>query len=541
MFDKQIAYGHEARKTMAKGVDKLNDAVKVTLGPLGRYVTFDKFDRTTPHSTKDGVSVAEQIFLPDPLEDLGAQMVKSAASRAGDTVGDGTTTTTVLTTAIVNQGLHRITEEDANPVRLAQGIRDAARVANQAISDLVKPVDSNEIVRHIATISANNDPEIGGLLAEAYAAAGVNGIIRVKQEAVTREGLNIPNGKYFARGYESPHFLPQGESVISLGETMVIQVIESIETLTDIDVHILAALVAQTNVVILSEDFGSEVLTRLVNISNAHEHSIVAVRSPGYGKRRKDIAEDLTVLLGGAVINKLSDLVVDENIDYNRIGKAETIRISDKRTEFTYGEVDQEKLETTIASIQEIIKDELADKFSRESAKVRLAMLDGKIVEIQVAAFSEVEFKERSDRYDDAVRAVDAAKNGGYLPGGCVAQINAWRAVRAYMNENEEKVKSNLAGWESFHDALLTPIRQILTNAGYTDAEGYNMIDKIILAVSENPMHGFDVKHETMGDMIEMGVIDPAKVTLEAISIAASTASTLLTTDAAITNIKENG
>lgn len=536
---REILGGQDGRIAMAVGAKQLADAVKVTLGPLGRTVVFTTFDNGVPVITKDGVSVAEQIDLPDPQEDVGAQLLKSAASRAGKEVGDGTTTTTVIANEVIQGGV-KLIGEGYNPVRIKNGIELAAQCAIEKIQTVAKPVSTEDEMRYVATISANNDVSLGETVAKAFTAAGEHGIIRVSKEPSLKDIVTVPNGSFFNRGYESHHFLPMGSSKINwVGKIAVLRITDEIENINNTELQALAGILSsEYKLLLIADDYNSEVLTSLVNLGRSCNNGVVAVRSPGFSKRRKDLLEDLGIMFGGMTLNNLSELIKDGQLNSDALGYVETLEVGADDTVFTLkANIDTTAIDKHIANLDEELKDPKLNDFSKHVLVERLAMVGGKVVEITVGAISEVAFHEREHRYDDAIRAVKAAKESGYLPGAAVMHLHAYSHLKTTM-ESLDMHPCELKGWVIYANALLAPISELLFNAGMSD-EKDKIVDHILGETVTNPWYGLNIKTNQYVDLGKDGVIDPAKVTIEALGLAASIGGLFLTTDTVITTLED--
>lgn len=539
---RDISLGQDGRLAMAKGAKQLADAVKVTLGPLGRTAVYTTFDNGVPVITKDGVSVATQIDLPDPQEDVGAQLLKSAASRAGKEVGDGTTTTTVIANEVIQKGVDAI-GKGANPVRIKNGIEAAANFAVGKVRVVTKPVVNEDEMRYVATISANNDASLGATVAKAFTAAGDHGIIRVSKESALEDIVTVPNGSFFNRGYESHHFLSIGEDkIVWRGNIAVLRVTDEVETITDLELQALGNILSGGyKLMLIADDYNSEVLTKLVNLGRGYNHSVVAVRSPGFSKRRKDLLEDLGIMFGGTTLNNLSELISNGNVlNSDALGYVETLEVGSNDTVFTLkAEADTKAIDKHIHNLNKHLDDPKLNDFDKHVFIERLAMVGGKVVEITVGAISEVAFREREHRYDDAIRAVKAAKEEGYLPGAAVMHLHAYQQIKTEIESLPPQLhKDEIEGWVIYAEALLAPFTELMNNAGmgdYTDS----YVEKILATTIDNPWYGLNIKTDKFVDLGLDGVIDPAKVTFEALGLAASIGGLFLTTDAVITTLED--
>ncbi len=541
-FAKQLLVAQDARTQMAKGASTLASAVRVTLGPMGRYACYTSFEAITPSITKDGVSVAEEINLADRYQDAGAQLLKSAASQAGTQMGDGTTTTTVIGAEIIERAVNYLAG-DKNPVRVKQGVERAARIAVETVAKHAQPVVSNDHVRFIATISANNDEVLGKTVAEAFKEAGEHGLIRVTEDQRLTDSINVPDGSFIRRGYESPHFVEPGEASVKFTTpTAVIIVEEELKALSNDAINALSAVLGSANVLLMAQDYDKPALDALVNLArharSRASHGLVAVRNPGYGQNNKDLVEDMMLLSGARSIDAIESLVVNGNVDMAACGYLSFCEVTPERTVFTTQQVDKDAVAERIALLKGRLPD-VTDRFQRTIIEERLAMLNGKIVEISVGAISEPEFNERKDRYDDAIRAVVSSREKGYLPGGCTSHILAiieLERVRGELNEHLDFI----AGYDCFIEALKTPMMQILANAGHGGDDGMQIYQTVYDKLKSGDVtYGYNAKTEEYVDMVKDGVIDPAKVTIEALGIASSVACCVITTDVLIVDAEE--
>ncbi|MCR4964617.1 MAG: chaperonin GroEL [Bacteroidales bacterium] len=524
---KDIKYNWEAREGLKKGVDALANAVKVTLGPKGRNVIIDK-KFGAPQITKDGVTVAKEIELQEPIENMGAQMVKEVASKTNDQAGDGTTTATVLAQAIFNTGLKNVTA-GANPMELKRGIDKAvAAVINNLKSQSVEINDSHEKIEQVASISANNDPEIGKVIAEAMQKVKKEGVITIEEAKGTETNVKIVEGMQFDRGYISPYFVTDTEKMETVYENPFILIYDKKISNMKEFLPILEKVV-QTGrpMLVISEDVDSEALATLVVNRLRGGLKIVAVKAPGFGDRRKEMLEDIAILTGGTVISEEKGFKL-EDADVTMLGTAEKITVDKENTTIVSGKGDKAAIEGRIAMIKAQIEKTTSD-YDREKLQERLAKLAGGVAVIYVGAASEVEMKEAKDRYDDALHATRAAIEEGIIPGGGVAYIRAIASLKNLKGENEDQK----IGIDIVRRALEEPLRQIANNAG---KEGSVIVNAVMKGKGD---YGYNARLDQFVNMIDAGVIDPTKVSRVALENAASIAGMLLTTECVLAEIKE--
>ncbi len=530
MAGKQIVYSEEARQKILTGINKLADAVKVTLGPKGRNVVLDK-KFGSPTITKDGVTVAKEIELPDKLENMGAQMVREVASKTSDVAGDGTTTATVLAQAIYREGIKNVTA-GANPMELKRGIDEAVKRAVEAIKEIAKPVEG-EAIAHVATISANNDSEIGQIIKEAMEKVGKDGVITVEEAKGLETTLEVVEGMQFDRGYLSPYFVTDAERMEAVLENAKILIFEKkISSMKDL-LPILEKVAQQGKpLLIIAEDVEGEALATLVVNKLRGTLNVCAVKAPGFGDRRKAMLEDIAILSGGKMISE--DLGIKlENVQWEDLGTAKKIVVTKDDTTIVVDDDDPKKQEAVLGRVQQIKKqiEETTSDYDREKLQERLAKLVGGVAQIQVGAATETEMKEKKARVEDALHATKAAVEEGIVPGGGVALLRAMDAVEKYMEEVTGDVRT---GAKILLRALEEPTRQILTNAGVEEAA---VIVREIRSKGGN--QGYDANVGEIVDMIESGIIDPAKVTKNALQNASSISGLLLTTEAMVCEIPE--
>lgn len=527
MAAKRLVYGDEARAKLKAGVDKLANAVKVTLGPRGREVILEK-KWGSPVVTKDGVSVAKEIELSDPYENMGAQLVKEVASKTADVAGDGTTTATVLAQAIYEEGLKAIAS-GANPVYVKRGIDEAVKIVIEELKKISKPVSGRKEIEQVATISANNDPEIGKIIADAMEKVGKDGVITVEESKSAETVLEVTEGMQFDRGYLSPYFVTNAEKMEAVLENPYILIYEKkINNIREL-LPVLEKVV-QTNkpLLIIAEDVEGEALATLVVNHIKGVLKVCAVKAPGFGERRKAMLQDIAILTGGTAVTE--DLGIKlESVDLDMLGKADKVVVDKDNTTIIGGKGNPEDIKARIEQIKKQIETTTSE-YDKEKLQERLAKLAGGVAIIKVGAATEAELKEKKDRVDDAVHATKAAVEEGIVPGGGVA---LYRASRALCNINEEN-PDKAWGIKIVKNACKMPIKQIAYNAGF---EGSVIIEKI--KDSDNPNYGFNAATGEYVDMVEHGIIDPTKVVRTALQNAASVAGTMLTAECLVAEIKE--
>ena len=524
---KEIKFNIQAREELKKGVDELADAVKVTLGPKGRNVIIEK-KFGAPHITKDGVTVAKEIELEDPFQNMGAQLVKEVASKTGDDAGDGTTTATVLAQAIVNVGLKNVAA-GANPMDLKRGIDKAVAKVVEGIKAQAQEVgDDFEKIESVARISANNDSEIGQLIAEAMKKVKKEGVITVEEAKGTDTTVDIVEGMQFDRGYISPYFVTNTEKMECEMDTPYILIYDKkISALKDM-LPVLEAT-AQTGrpLLIIAEDVDSEALATLVVNRLRGSLKICAVKAPGFGDRRKEMLEDIAVLTGGVVISEEKGLKL-ESTTIEMLGRAEKITVNKENTTIVNGMGSKDSIAARVAKIKAQIETTTSD-YDREKLQERLAKLAGGVAVLYIGAASEVEMKEKKDRVDDALSATRAAIAEGIVPGGGVAYIRCIPALDGLKGANEDET----TGIEIVKRAIEEPLRQITANAG---VEGAVVVQKVKDGEGD---FGYNARTDTYENFFAAGVIDPAKVTRVALENAASIAGMFLTTECVIADKKE--
>ena len=524
---KELKYNVEAREALKMGADALANAVKVTLGPKGRNVVIDK-KFGAPRITKDGVTVAKEIELDNAFQNAGAQLVKSVASKTGDDAGDGTTTATVLTQAILHEGMKNVAA-GANPLDIKRGIDKAVAAVVEDIKAQAEKVDqSYEKIEQVATISANNDPEIGKLIADGMRAVSVNGVITIEDAKGRDTVLKTVEGMQFDRGYLSPYFVTDAEKMQCIMEKPYILIYDKkISSLKDFLPILEPAVQSGRPLLVIAEDVDSEALTTLVVNRLRSQLKICAVKAPGFGDRRKAMLEDIAILTGGVVISEDKGLKL-EQATIEMLGSAEKVTVSKDVTTIVNGAGSKDNIAERIAQI----KNELANTtstYDKEKLQERLAKLSGGVCVLEVGAASETEQKEKKDRCDDALCATRAAIEEGIVTGGGVAYIRAQKALEGLKGDN---VDEN-TGIAIVRRAIEEPLRQICSNAGL---EGAVIVNKVREGEGN---YGYNAKTEEFGDLRKQGVVDPAKVTRVALENAASVAGMFLTTECVICDKKE--
>ena len=522
---KDIKFNVESRDALKRGVDRLADAVKVTLGPKGRNVVLGKAFGA-PNVTKDGVSVAREIELEDPIENMGAQMVKEVASRANDLAGDGTTTATVLAQAIVREGLKNVAA-GANPMDLKRGIDKAVEAVVAFLKTISTEVgDSSEMIKQVASISANNDDVIGSLIADAFSRVGKEGVITVEEAKGTDTYVDVVEGMQFDRGYQSPYFVTNSEKMTTeLENPMILLYDKKISNMKDL-LPILEPVAQQgKSLLIISEEVEGEALATLVVNKLRGSLKIAAVKAPGFGDRRKAMLEDIAILTGGTVISEERGFSL-ENATLDMLGTAEKVSIDKDNTTVVNGAGEEQAIKDRVNQIKSQLENTTSD-YDKEKLQERLAKLAGGVAVMYVGAASEVEMKEKKDRVDDALHATRAAVEEGIVAGGGVALVRAIEALSSLEAENaDEKTGINI-----IKKAIEEPLRQIVANAG---GEGSVVVAKI---KDETGDYGYNAKTEQYVNMLEDGIIDPTKVTRVALENAASVAGMLVTTEAIVYEI----
>ncbi len=525
---KEIKFDIESRDALKRGVDALANAVKVTLGPKGRNVVLEK-SFGAPHVTKDGVSVAKEIELADPIENLGAQMVKEVASKTNDVAGDGTTTATVLAQAIVREGLKNVAA-GANPMDLKRGIDKAVSSIVANLKEQSQEVgDNSDKIKQVASISANNDDTIGSLISEAFAKVGKEGVITVEEAKGTDTTVDVVEGMQFDRGYQSPYFVTNPDKMVAeLENPYILLYDKKISNLQDILPVLEPVAQSGRPLLIISEEVEGQALATLVVNRLRGSLKIAAVKAPGFGDRRKAMLEDIAILTGGTVISEERGYSL-ENATLDMLGTAEKVQIDKDNTTIVNGAGDEAQIKARVNEIKAQIESTTSD-YDREKLQERLAKLAGGVAVLYVGAASEVEMKEKKDRIDDALHATRAAVEEGIVAGGGVAYVRALSSLDNLKGENADES----TGINIIRRAIEEPLRQIVINAG---GEGSVVVAKVKEGKSD---YGYNAKNDTYENMFEAGIIDPTKVTRVALENAASVSGMLITTEAVITEIKKD-
>ncbi|HCM33876.1 chaperonin GroEL [Chryseobacterium sp.] len=523
---KEIKFDIESRDALKRGVDALANAVKVTLGPKGRNVVIEK-SFGAPHVTKDGVSVAKEIELEDRVENMGAQMVKEVASKTNDIAGDGTTTATVLAQAIVREGLKNVAA-GANPMDLKRGIDKAVTAVVENLKTQSQTVgDSTEMVKQVASVSANNDETIGALIAEAFGKVGKEGVITVEEAKGIDTTVDVVEGMQFDRGYQSPYFVTNPEKMLAELENPYILLVEKkISSMKELLPVLEPIAQGGKSLLIISEEVEGEALATLVVNKLRGSLKIAAVKAPGFGDRRKAMLEDIAILTGGQVISEEQGFTM-ENISLDMLGTAEKVTIDKDNTTVVNGGGDEAKIKGRVAQIKAQMETSTSD-YDKEKLQERLAKLAGGVAVLYVGAASEVEMKEKKDRVDDALHATRAAVEEGIVAGGGVALVRAIKSLDSLSGANADEN----TGIKIVKRAIEEPLRQIVANAG---GEGSVIVAKVAEGTGD---FGYNAKTDEYVHMLEAGIIDPTKVTRVALENAASVSGMLLTTECVITEVK---
>ena len=523
---KDVKFSDSARQLMLDGVNVLADAVKVTLGPKGRNVVLDK-SFGAPTVTKDGVSVAKEVELQDKFENMGAQMVKEVASQTSDAAGDGTTTATVLAQAIVNEGLKSVAA-GFNPMDLKRGIDKAVTKAVESIQSMSEPCADSTAIAQVGTISANSDGEVGDIIAEAMEKVGKEGVITVEEASGIENELEVVEGMQFDRGYLSPYFINNQDKMITeLEDPMILLHDKKISNIRELLPLLEAVAKAGKSLLIIAEDVEGEALETLVVNNMRGVVKVSACKAPGFGDRRKAMLEDIAILTGGTVISEEVGLNL-EGATIESLGTAKKVVLSKENTTVIDGAGSQDNISGRVNQIRAQIEETSSD-YDREKLQERVAKLAGGVAVIKVGAGSEIEMKEKKARVEDALHSTRAAVEEGVVPGGGVALIRALQSSEGLKGDNEDQ---NI-GISIALKAMEAPIRQIVLNAG---EEASVVVDKI---KSEKGNHGFNAATSEYGDMIKMGILDPAKVTRTALQAAGSVAGLMITTEAMVSDIPE--
>jgi len=527
---KQVIHGEESRSAILRGINQLADAVKITLGPKGRNVVIDK-KFGSPTITKDGVTVAKEIDLKDPLENMGAQMVREVASKTSDVAGDGTTTATVLAQAIFREGVKTVAA-GANPMALKRGIDKAVERCIEEIQRMAKPVKGDAIAQ-VGTVSANGDSTIGNIIAKAMDQVGKDGVITVEESRTMETSLEVVEGMQFDRGYLSPYFVTDAERMEASIENALILIHEKkISSMKDLLPLLEQVAKLGKPLLIIAEDVDGEALATLVVNKLRGTLNVAAVKAPGFGDRRKAMLEDIAIMTGGKVISE--DLGIKlESVQLADLGKAKKITIDKDNTTIVEGGGKQADIEGRVKTIRAQI-DETSSDYDREKLQERLAKLVGGVAVIKVGAATETEMKEKKARVEDAMHATRAAVEEGIVPGGGVALVRAAKVLDKFDVNKDGGDTDEQIGVNIVRRALEEPLRQIVQNAG---KEGAVVIEKV--RANSNDNFGFNAQTEEYGDLVKAGVIDPAKVTRTALQNAASIAGLMLTTEAMVAEIPE--
>ena len=524
---KQIKYGVEARKALEAGVNQLADTVRVTLGPKGRNVVLDK-SFGAPLITNDGVTIAKEIELEDPFENMGAQLVKEVATKTNDVAGDGTTTATVLAQAMINEGMKNLAA-GANPIVLRKGMKKATEAAVEAIAKMSQPIEGRDSIARVAAISAADD-EVGEMVAEAMAKVSNDGVITIEESKTMKTELDLVEGMQFDRGYVSAYMCTDMDKMeANLDDPYILITDKKISNIQEILPVLEQIVQSGAKLLIVAEDIEGEALTTLIVNKLRGTFTVVGVKAPGYGDRRKEMLKDLAILTGGTVISEELGLDLKETT-MAQLGRAKSVKVQKENTIIVDGCGDKDEIAARVAQIRAQIEETTSD-FDKEKLQERLAKLAGGVAVIRVGAATETEMKEAKLRMEDALSAARAAVEEGIIAGGGSAYVHAIEQIKASVDELEGDERT---GGKIILKALEAPLFHIAANAGL---EGSVIINK----VKESPVGtGFDAYKEEYVDMIKAGILDPAKVTRSALQNATSVASTLLTTESVVADIKED-
>ena len=524
---KEIKYGVDARKALESGVNQLADTVRVTLGPKGRNVVLDK-SFGTPLITNDGVTIAKEIELEDAFENMGAQLVKEVATKTNDVAGDGTTTATVLAQAMINEGMKNLAA-GANPIVLRKGMKKACEAAVECIKDMSKPIEGKEQIARVAAISASDD-EVGQMVADAMEKVSKDGVITIEESKTMKTELDLVEGMQFDRGYVSAYMATDMDKMEAvLDDAYILITDKKISNIQEILPLLEQVVKTGAKLLIIAEDVEGEALTTLIVNKLRGTFNVVAVKAPGYGDRRKEMLKDIAVLTGGQVISDELGLDLKE-VDMSQLGRAKSVKVQKENTIIVDGCGDKAEISARVAQIRTQIEETTSD-FDKEKLQERLAKLAGGVAVIRVGAATETEMKEAKHRMEDALAATKAAVEEGIIAGGGSAYVHTAEKIKGILNDLEGDEKT---GAKIILKALESPLYHIVANAGL---EGSVIINKV--KESEVGM-GFDAYKEEYVDMIKAGILDPAKVTRSALQNATSVASTLLTTESVVANIKED-
>ncbi len=523
---KEIKFGEEARKALLNGVNKLADTVKVTIGPKGRNVVLDK-SFGAPLITNDGVTIAKEIELEDPYENMGAQLVKEVATKTNDVAGDGTTTATVLAQAIIKEGVKNVAA-GGDPMAIKRGMDKAVATAVEELKKISSPINGKEDIARVASISANN-LEIGCLIADAMEKVSKDGVITIEESKTSNTELKVVEGMQFDKGYLSPYMVTDTEKMeVVMDNPYILITDKKISNIQEI-LPLLENLMQQSGkLVIIADDIEGEALSTLILNKLRGVLNVVAVKAPGFGDKRKEMLEDIAILTGGEVIT--SDLGLElKDTDISQLGRAKQVKVQKENTIIVDGAGETDAIEARVKQIRTALEDTLSE-FDKEKLQERLAKIAGGVAVIEVGAATEVEMKEKKLRIEDALSATKAAVEEGIVAGGGTAYVNIIPAVESLLKETKEDEK---IGVKIILKALEEPVRQIATNAGL---EGAVILDRV---KQSSAGFGFDAAKEEYVDMKKVGIVDPTKVTRSALQNAASIASMVLTTESVVTNKKE--
>ncbi len=526
---KQIQYGEQARRSLEKGVNTLADTVKITLGPKGRNVVLDK-KYGAPLITNDGVTIAKEIELEDPFENMGAQLVKEVSTKTNDVAGDGTTTATLLAQAIIREGLKNLAA-GANPMVLKKGIAAATEAAVEGLKELSQPINGKQAIANVAANSAA-DETIGKLIADAMETVGADGVITVEESKTMTTGMTTVEGMQFDRGYASAYMVTDTEKMEAvLDDPLLLITDKKISNIQEILPLLEQVVQTGKKLLIIAEDVEGEALSTLVVNKLRGTFTCVAVKAPGFGDRRKEMLQDIAILTGGTVISSETGMELKE-ADLSMLGRARQIKVNKENTTIVGGAGDKFEIANRVSIIKNQIAETTSD-YDREKLQERLAKLAGGVAVIQVGAATEIEMKERKLRIEDALAATRAATEEGIVPGGGIALLNVASKVKALLPEYTGDAKT---GVQIILRALEEPIRQIAANAG---VEGSVIVENIKLNAASNAGYGYDALADEYCDMIERGIIDPTKVTRSALQNAASVAAMVLTTESLVADIPQ--
>ncbi|MEC7120225.1 MAG: chaperonin GroEL [Pseudomonadota bacterium] len=527
MSAKDVKFGDSARAKMIAGVNVLADAVKVTLGTKGRNVVIDK-SFGSPHITKDGVSVAKEISLKDKFENMGAQLVREVASKTADIAGDGTTTATVLAQAILNEGMKAVAA-GMNPMDLKRGIDKAVRVAVSEIKTISTPASDTKAIAQVGSISANSDQTIGDLIAEAMQKVGKEGVITVEEGSGFEDTLDVVEGMQFDRGYISPYFANKPDTLTAeLDNPLILLVDKKITNIRELIPTLESVAKSGKPLLLIAEDIEGEALATLVVNNMRGIIKVCAVKAPGFGDRRKAMLQDIAILTGGTVISEEVGMSL-EKVELSDLGTARKVTVGKENTVIVDGAGQKAEIESRVTTIRKQIEDSTSD-YDREKLQERVAKLAGGVAVIKVGAATEIEMKEKKDRVDDALHATRAAVEEGVVAGGGVALVRALQALTDLVGANDDQT----AGINILRRAMEAPLRQIVTNAG----EEASVVVNAVKNGTGN--YGYNAASGEYGDMLEMGILDPAKVTRSALENAASVAGLMLTTECMITDVPDD-